>query len=257
MLPLVLMLPLALLSLDLVAPWPSGSSARLVPVLVPHGWAPEAVMSRRLTWDHGGDLFNAGAEEEELKKELEAAMNGQWGSGSDGMDGHHEAEAGMMLISMMTLTAISIGACVGQLVFACKYKQDVADKRPHLDQAARQLPSGDFENGPFACFDDCHTCMHAFFCTCCRAGDTFQAAGIQQYWTVIGIFVLAFIVADIVSSFVASFMGANAHRSHGEWWRPRVRETPCLQPHAYDLGDHHWCRLPGVPPQAAGKARRE
>ncbi|CAK0855359.1 unnamed protein product, partial [Prorocentrum cordatum] len=76
----------------------------------------------------------------------------------------------------------------------------VAEERPPLQDGAAQPPAGDFATGHVSCFDDYPICLHACFCACCRAGDTYQAAGIEPYWTVIGIFII--LDLDLIPSLI-------------------------------------------------------
>lgn len=91
--------------------------------------------------------------------------------------------AGMAYI--IGATIISICIHIGYLVFACMYKSKVTDKRPPFRGGNILKGSPDFLQPTFGCFDNCSTCMHGYFCTACRWGDTYNAAGIMGYWSLI------------------------------------------------------------------------
>jgi len=91
---------------------------------------------------------------------------------------------------------------VGGIVFAYQYKTTVTDMRPPLQDGAGagQLNrGGDFKSDLCSCFDDNPTCLHSLFCQWCRAADTYQAAGVEQYWTVIGLGVLTPFIGNAIT----------------------------------------------------------
>jgi Cys-rich protein (TIGR01571 family) len=115
------------------------------------------------------------------------------------------AAFGVIMAIAAVLPFIACGGIIAQLIFMCQYKSNVTDRRPPLQPgagAAQLSASGDFASGLFSCFDDCPTCLHAYFCGPCRAGDTYQSADIMQYWYVIGLFWVANIVAGVITSMV-------------------------------------------------------
>jgi len=137
---------------------------------------------------------------------VEEVFNGSWrdprDSDGDGLLVFVLVFSMLLLFAPFLLMGFSVCGCLGVLLFAFKYKADVTEKRPPLRDGAAQLPSGDFATGVFRCLDDSHTCLHAYCCTLCRAGDTYQGAGITQYWMVVGIFVVAHIIGRFVQTLV-------------------------------------------------------
>jgi len=91
---------------------------------------------------------------------------------------------------IFVIFALQAVVVIGQIVWACQYQQKVTQQRGALRDGIQQCNSmsGDFATGPFGCFDDMQYCLHASFCSPCRAGDTYQAAGISTYWNVIGLY---------------------------------------------------------------------
>jgi len=92
---------------------------------------------------------------------------------------------------LFALAVLQVASCVAQLIFMCQYKSSVTNRRPPLQPgagAAQLNESGNFATGLGNCFDDFPTCLHACFCMACRAGDTYQSAGIITYWHVIALF---------------------------------------------------------------------
>jgi len=198
MLPLVLMVPLALVSLDLVVPWRSASGVGLLPALTPSGWASEEARSRRLSAEK--DLEKQ-LEEYEKEFGLEDPYGDISASVSDDLS--------VLFAFLVVVALVYIAGIVGQCVFACQYKAKVTEKRPPLQGGAAQLSSaGDFATGTFNCFDDMPTCLHACCCMPCRAGDTYQAAGIEQYWTVIGLLLLLAIIGELIGKFIGELIAS-------------------------------------------------
>jgi len=216
MLPLVLLVPLALVSLEIAVPWPLAAPLSLVP----SSWAPEAAASRRLEAPAEGSL------EERLEKLLRSTNTNEsggrvpsfehdqlyssspyddpYGPYNGGGGGTEDAVIATLTASLVIIVVFGCLSCGVGLIFACQYKTKVVDRRPPLPGEAGQLAGGDFRSGPFSCFDDTPTCCHATFCGACRAGDTFQTAGLQQFWTVIGLFFLCSLVGNIVAKAVTS-----------------------------------------------------
>lgn len=185
MLPLVLMVPLALVGLDFMVPWQSAT-----PVALAHsGLAPAALSSPRPMGEES-IVYHDGSYTRDYHP---------YNSGGSDEDAGIAALMGTMVL---TFLIASIGLCLPGLIFACQYKSKVVDQRQPLQSGGQGLGGGDFRTSPFSCFDDTPTCLHATFCGACRAGDTYQAAGAQQFWTVIGLFMLANIIGSVVALFV-------------------------------------------------------
>jgi len=118
----------------------------------------------------------------------------------DNAQGMFAAMAGFILV-FLALQAVVV---IGQIVWATQYQQKVTQQRGALREGIQQCNSmsGDFATGTFGCFDDMQYCLHASFCSPCRAGDTYQAAGISMYWNVIGLFFAASICGAICTVIV-------------------------------------------------------
>ncbi|CAK0902899.1 unnamed protein product [Prorocentrum cordatum] len=157
--------------------------------------------SRRLAESQSSNPYGAEAEEEEVKKEIEAVVSGTWVVESH--DGDDEF-----------LLPLFILAIVGMML-PCKCLFH-GRRTPGHDLLRCQVQErGDREEaasagwGSAAPLGRLHgrslrlprrqdaICLHACICTMCRARDTYQAAGITQYWMVIGIFFLARIVGSV------------------------------------------------------------
>jgi len=89
---------------------------------------------------------------------------------------------------------------VGSMTFACLYDSKVVRSRANLPPEGIQCarPTGDFAMELFSCFNDTPTCMHALFCPACRAGDTYQVAGVSSYWNVIGLYVSCQVLGSLI-----------------------------------------------------------
>lgn len=86
------------------------------------------------------------------------------------------------MIPMIILSSLlSCSNCISQIVFMVMYKGKVHDQRPEL------IPdpslADPLERFPlFGCFDDCDTCLHVYFCSLCRVGDTWGTANVMEYY---------------------------------------------------------------------------
>jgi len=90
------------------------------------------------------------------------------------------------------------------LFWACQYKSKVTEKRGPLPDGIRQSDNGDFATNIFGCLEDCQYCLHGWVCTSCRAGDTYQAAGIDTFWHVVLFNILAILAGNCVGGFFNS-----------------------------------------------------
>ncbi|CAK0859438.1 unnamed protein product [Prorocentrum cordatum] len=197
MLPLVLLVPLALVSLDLVVPWPSASGVGLPAVLVPSSLAPDAVMSRRLSYYHPG--YNSYDDHNAPYKSVDPYA---YDEGRAFEVFYYLYIYGMMLF--MIWVPLMVASLTVPWVFACRYKMNVTDNRPPLqDGLAPCAQTDDFETRQFfGCLEHMSTCLHALCCPVCRAADTYKGAGIEEYWGVVLYFILAIVVGDIVGIIV-------------------------------------------------------
>jgi len=65
---------------------------------------------------------------------------------------------------------------------------------------------GDFKSDICECGTDKNTCLHAWCCLWCRAGDTYQASSKDfSYWKVIGFFMLSEFCGSLVANGPLSF----------------------------------------------------
>jgi len=96
--------------------------------------------------------------------------------------------------------ALVVAVLIFQIVWACQYQQKVTAQRGQLREGLQQCDqlNGDFSVGVFSCLDDTSYCCHAMFCLPCRAGDTYQAAGIGFYWNIVGLYFLAHFCGSLV-----------------------------------------------------------
>lgn len=99
------------------------------------------------------------------------------------------------------------------LVFAFVYKSKVVDMIPPLQPKAMGT-SKDFISTLFQCCSNGSLCMHAWCCLPCRAGHTFQVAGVASYWVVV-------LVLELLPGCGCIF---------GFLWRQQLREKLGLQP---------------------------
>jgi len=98
-------------------------------------------------------------------------------------------------------------ALIPMLIFACVYKSKVVNQWDEYEEGyiwpwSNMNDEGEFNSGVGDCCTDKPTCLHAFFCPACRAGDTFQSAGIATYWSTIGLFVAAEVIGNIIATLV-------------------------------------------------------
>jgi len=186
MLQLVLMVPFVLMSLDFMAPWPWHTHEEKLEKLL---------NTMNTTFVSKGE---SGHEPNIHHGQFYDDYPDYQNNGGGGEDAVIAALMGMLVFIIIG----SILLCLSGLIFACQYKAKVTDSRPPLQGGAGTLMNGDFRTGPFSCLDDTPTCCHATFCGACRAGDTYQAAGAQQFWTVIGLTMLANIIANGIASVV-------------------------------------------------------
>merc|ERR1719359_1966160 len=94
-------------------------------------------------------------------------------------------------------------SCLVPLCFACLYKQKVTDTRQTLPDfrgyATQQVPlAQSFRFPVFGCFEDCNVCLHSWFCSSVRTGDTHQAAGTEKFWNIILWWIFAGVVGAVI-----------------------------------------------------------
>jgi Cys-rich protein (TIGR01571 family) len=134
----------------------------------------------------------------------------------------------------ITIAAVIINqaiylACSLAIVFIVTliYKMQVTDKREPFPQPVQngysmaRSTTGDFQEGMCSCFEDLHSCLYGFCCFDCRVADTLQAAGLSSYWTIFGVFIIAWIVTRILAVPITVLLvrlGLPLDTSNLAWW---------------------------------------
>lgn len=117
---------------------------------------------------------------------------------------------GTMMVLVVAVVVLGLLSMVSSVVFACVYKNKVVRNRAQMPPVECARPNGDFAMKLYSCCDDTSACMHAAFCPACRAGDTYQAAGVSSYWNVIALYVGCQVLGSLIGGVLS---GAQDHRS--------------------------------------------
>jgi Cys-rich protein (TIGR01571 family) len=199
------MLPFLLTLLPFLYDGLKSTSHHWAPVVLPGKSAGPDPMERALLDDNEySDCMEFGFSLEECK---------QWSTNNQTSNGNFLAG---LLAAVSIILGVYLLFCVGQCVFMCQYHSKVVNERGRIEDTNYLDGRRDFNAGLFGCCDDCSTCLHGFFCTACRAGDTYEAIGGMSYYTVIGVFVIAEICGGAVDSainHIAASQGMD-HTSH-------------------------------------------